>query len=112
MLYARTVRNAPRRKVNSLSTRLLHLIHGKASIMNLVKITPKTKRAKQRVKSHGEIMILIKVKPDSFLVESLSKTYRNTTWAGWFTNNEADYILVTESVTTVKKLHGDDSNGS
>jgi hypothetical protein len=57
-----------------------------------VKILPKSQRAKNRVREHGEVMLLRRLHPnDRFLVESLGNTWNGTTWAGWFRFEEASY---------------------
>jgi hypothetical protein len=70
--------------------------------MQKIRIIPKTTRAKNRVREHGEIMFL--VREDFFrgemaiLVESLEETWQGTTppskWGGWFKNSEADFELI------------------
>ena len=53
--------------------------------MNKVKVIPRSKRADERVKQHGNIMELIQVKGDRFLVKSLERTMKgNDYWMGWF----------------------------
>lgn len=64
--------------------------------MNLVKIIHKSKRAKTRVKEHGEIMELLMDKGDTFLVRSLEDTfvYREGVtgkWVGTFSKEEAEW---------------------
>lgn len=60
-----------------------------------VKIVPKTKRAKDRVRQHGEEMVLKKRgrfrgKP-AILVVSQGKTWSgNQHWQGWFTEDEIE----------------------
>ena len=61
--------------------------------MQTVKIIPTSKRAKDRVKTHGEIMELLGEKPfrgtPAILVRSLEATsFGNERWLGWFTENE------------------------
>ena len=56
-----------------------------------VKIHPKTKRAKNRVREHGDVMTFIKANPDgSVLVESLGNTCQGEKYWGWFKKEEAD----------------------
>jgi hypothetical protein len=61
----------------------------------LIKIIPTSKRAKERIRQHGETMELIK--EDAFrgepaiCVKSLDKTSRGYHWHGWFTNKEATF---------------------
>ena len=67
---------------------------------NKVKIIAKNKRAKERVKQHGEIMTLErqdKYKGEkAILVESLGRTAKNNRhWFGWFTVGEADWQVMT-----------------
>ena len=57
----------------------------------LVRIEPKSLRAKTRVREHGEYMQLLKFEWNRFLVISQGKTWRGETWMGWFTLDEADY---------------------
>ena len=64
--------------------------------MQRVKIIPTSKRAKDRVNSHGEIMELIRVGTynniPAILVRSLDKTsFGHAEWLGWFTLNEMNY---------------------
>ena len=62
-----------------------------------VTITPKCKRAKERVGMHGKIMNLLRQDQDgSFLVESLEPTWRHQKWMGWFSRQEADFQFVVE----------------
>jgi hypothetical protein len=62
-----------------------------------VLITPKCKRAKERVNMHGKIMNLLRQDADgSILVESLDTTWRHQHWMGWFTRQEADFQYVVE----------------
>lgn len=55
----------------------------------LVKVIPKSKRAKERIKQHGDTMILRQALPGKVQVESLSNTWRGEKWGGWFTDDEA-----------------------
>lgn len=58
----------------------------------IVKIKPISKRAKDRVKQHGEKMLLQSDYGSSFCVRSLGNTWRGETWTGWFNKNvEANY---------------------
>lgn len=57
----------------------------------LVKIIPKSKRAKTRVKEPGPIMRAIKENAHNIMVESLEQTWQGTTWLGWFTKEEAGW---------------------
>lgn len=60
-----------------------------------VEIIPKSKRAKDRVSSHGKIMKLCDEHPTKFLVQSLGQTDKDGThWLGWFLKWEADYKKV------------------
>jgi hypothetical protein len=53
--------------------------------MKKVKVIPRAKRAKERVAQHGEVMELVKIKGDRFLVKSLKPTMKgNEHWLGWF----------------------------
>jgi len=61
-----------------------------------VEIVPITKRARERVKQHGKIMLLVRI--DTFdgepaiLCESLKQTAAGKKkWGGWFTAREANY---------------------
>jgi len=68
-----------------------------------IRILPKSKRAKNRIREHGEIMTL---KDDGFrsgvkgiLVESTHKTWSlnsqiQTHWMGWFSEIEADWEMI------------------
>lgn len=64
-----------------------------------ITITPKTKRAKERVKKHGEVMHLQRQGTfngePAVLVESLNATWScgkaKHKWTGWFTMNEASW---------------------
>lgn len=60
-----------------------------------IKVVPTSRRAKNRVNEHGEIMELIEERPDKFLVKSLNKTWNKNTdfWMGWF-NRENEAIFV------------------
>jgi len=67
--------------------------------MKLVKIIPKCKRAKNRVKEHGEVMDLLGCNDKDFTVRSLKETFKYRenlvgTWVGTFTEEEADYELL------------------
>ena len=60
-----------------------------------VKITPKTKRAKDRVNSHGEVMELLQDLGHKFSVKSIGTTFAgNEHWMGWFTKQEAEFKYV------------------
>ena len=64
--------------------------------MQTVKIIPTSKRAKDRVKTHGEIMELIRVgtfnNTPAIFVKSLDKTsFGHAEWLGWFTEDEIVY---------------------
>lgn len=64
--------------------------------MKTVKIVPKSKRAKDRIREHGPIMELLADKEHMFMVRSLEQsfTYRKDVmgfWLGWFTKEEAGY---------------------
>lgn len=54
-----------------------------------VKIKPLTKRAKDRVQQHGEIMRFVRRGATGVLVESLNNTWRGEKWLGWFSAEEA-----------------------
>jgi hypothetical protein len=66
-----------------------------------VRILAKRKRAKERVRSHGEIMELVDPMilgltggnegSGRFLVRSLGKSWRGENWLGWFDLNEATF---------------------
>lgn len=57
----------------------------------LIKIIPKSSRAKNRVKEHGEVMVFIKQENGRFLVESVNNTFNTKKWLGWFGVHEATY---------------------
>lgn len=64
--------------------------------MKLVKIIPKSQRAKSRVKEHGKEMELLVDNGDKFMVRSLENTFTHKNdvmgkWLGWFTKEEAEY---------------------
>lgn len=63
-----------------------------------IEITPKCKRAKQRVSMHGKIMHLLRQSPDGkILVESLENSYNGREkWMGWFSREEADFKFIVE----------------
>jgi len=70
-----------------------------------VKLIPKSKRAKDRINSHGKIMTLKESGlfrgRDHFFVESLEKTFRTSkdtkeTWSGWFKLSEATFEIQNE----------------
>jgi hypothetical protein len=64
-----------------------------------VRVIPKSKRAEERVKAHGQVMLLEQIKGDKFLVKSLNKTWRGEEWLGWFdTNTEASFKEVKEKI--------------
>jgi hypothetical protein len=52
-----------------------------------VKVTPITKRAKDRVNQHGQYMILVKAQQGMVLLRSERKTWRGEHWLGWFRND-------------------------
>lgn len=56
-----------------------------------VLISPKTKRAKDRCKQHGNIMLFKKEVGGRILVESLDNTWKGERWMGWFSNDEASW---------------------
>ena len=58
-----------------------------------VEIIPKCKRAKERVRMHGNIMHLLHQEFDGkFLVESIENSYNGREkWMGWFTRQEAEF---------------------
>jgi len=63
-----------------------------------VKIIPKSIRARNRMKEHGEEMILVMEHPDAFMVRSIDKTYRGDHWMGWFQKDkEATYERVEQA---------------
>jgi hypothetical protein len=61
-----------------------------------VKIIPKSQRAKNRVREHGEEMDLLDDQGEKFLVESLDHDYCcGQSWKGWFVkDSEATYEVV------------------
>jgi len=65
-----------------------------------VKIIPKCQRAKNRIREHGEIMLLRRNDGHRVLFDSLNKTYLfadgvKVQWTGWFTTEEASFVRVT-----------------
>lgn len=61
-----------------------------------IRIIPKCKRARERVKQHGEVMKLTQEGnfhgQPAILVCSLEKTWGGEHfWRGWFTDKEADW---------------------
>lgn len=61
----------------------------------VVLIIPRSKRAKDRISSHGNKMLLIEDSTHKFLVQSLSKTWRKEFWKGWFLKEtEADFMEI------------------
>jgi hypothetical protein len=53
--------------------------------MKKIKVIPRSKRAEERVKQHGNVMELMQVKGDRFLVKSIGKTMKGDDhWIGWF----------------------------
>jgi len=70
--------------------------------MKLVKIIPKSQRAKNRVNEHGAVQEILVDKPNSFMVRSLNQTWKYPDgtmgkWVGTFTNEEASYEEVNDS---------------
>jgi hypothetical protein len=62
-----------------------------------IKIIAKSKRAKERILAHGEVMLLEQEKDEMFLVRSLKKTWRNEEWLDWFNlKTEATFKKVKE----------------
>lgn len=64
--------------------------------MKLVKLIPKSNRAKNRIKEHGQTMEILLDKSDSFMVRSVNETwmYQDGTkgrWLGTFGKEEAAY---------------------
>lgn len=68
-----------------------------------VKITPKSNRAKNRVREHGDTFQLKKggsiEGKVSICCKSLNKTWNNGKefWIGWFDNEEADWKILENS---------------
>ena len=66
--------------------------------METITIQPKTKRAKDRVRQHGNVMELLKCgtfdgKP-AVLVKSVKRTWAgNQHWKGWFTDDEVGSVV-------------------
>jgi hypothetical protein len=63
--------------------------------MKTITIIPTSKRAKDRVNSHGEVMELVRRRTfnnvPAVLVRSLENTsFGNEPWLGWFTEDEID----------------------
>ena len=65
-----------------------------------VKILPKSQRAKNRVKEHGEVMTFEDINLRGNLFKSLEKTWNGPDgkdfWSGWFTDEDADFVKVEE----------------
>jgi hypothetical protein len=64
--------------------------------MKLVKVIPKSQRAKNRVKEHGETMEILLDNSETFMVRSLEKTWSypdgsKGKWLGNFTKEEATW---------------------
>ncbi len=64
--------------------------------MQLIKLTPKSQRAKNRVKEHGDIFELLVDKGDSVIVRSLEDTFKYREgvvgrWVGTITKDEAEW---------------------
>ena len=62
-----------------------------------VRIIPKSRRAKNRVREHGEEFLADLSKcnyPDSILLLSLGNTWRGEQWLGWLSSQEADWIVL------------------
>lgn len=61
--------------------------------MLIVTIIPKTQRAKNRCKEHGENFEVLEQKDGRILVKSLQKSFRNKDdmehWMGWFSKLDA-----------------------
>ena len=76
--------------------------------MKIVTIQPKNKRARERVKMHGEEMELLLHGSfrgqEAIHVQSLEKTYscmgEKMFWGGWFTVDEVD---ITSTLATTKE---------
>jgi hypothetical protein len=53
--------------------------------MKSIKIKGLNKRGKERIKTHGSEMTLLKETKEGYiLVQSLNKTWNDTFWLGWF----------------------------
>jgi len=67
-------------------------------ISKLCTILPKSKRAKERVKQHGQEFLVQEEYFDRILVKSVDKTWNNKTehWLGWFTSKEASWFFQVE----------------
>jgi hypothetical protein len=61
-----------------------------------IRIIPHLKRAKARVKEHGETMLLLVELSDRFLVGSIGNTWRGEQWKGWFLDVEASFEVIDE----------------
>ena len=63
--------------------------------MQRVTIEPKCKRARNRVREHGRVMLLRRVGTfrgePAVLVESVGPTWRGEKWVGWLTAAEVDW---------------------
>jgi hypothetical protein len=62
--------------------------------MKLIKIIPKSQRAKNRVREHGVTMELLLDRGDSFIVRSVEDTFKSqdatmSKWIGTFKEEEA-----------------------
>ena len=75
-----------------------------------VKIIPKSNRVKNRVKEHGDIMLLNEINTlngtNAILVKSIKETWgtagRREQWFGWITENEANGLELRFIVTNRK----------
>lgn len=66
-----------------------------------VRITPKSQRAKNRVREHGEVMQLIREENGKTLFHSLNDTWRLSKdkmmpWGGWFSLEDASWEPIKE----------------
>jgi len=74
------------------------------TVMRTVKIIPTSKRAKERVRQHGETMRLMTMArfrgKDAIFVGSLGDTSAgNRKWFGWFDGSEIDLDKTLETVS-------------
>lgn len=64
----------------------------------LIIVTAKTLWAKNRIKLHGQKMILMKDASfrgqPAFLARSMKNTSRGENWLGWFYHNEASFEFI------------------
>jgi hypothetical protein len=57
-------------------------------------VTPKSQRAKNRVREHGDTFLLVQDRTSKICVESLKKTWQGQKWLGWFTIDDANWEIL------------------